>query len=468
MKSRRILLFIALAVLLLSAICLFFPKQGANLGFTTLRFPSLQKILNPQKQLDLDAYLAEQDSIERARQLELASRQDSIRHIRRSLDSSDTRFWFPQGNDHYFDALFADMEKAQSRGIVLRVLHYGDSQIEMDRMSNRLRASFQDRFGGGGPGFIPFSTLIPSQSVSIYAEGSLTRLAPFGDSTVHRSSGNYGPMVQDFHLAGSAHSSITAASSRNAHGRLRQFSRIRLLFNNRPGPLSCQLSCRSTGFSDEQHCGEAGVHTFEWQLDTAVSAIRLNASGEADLYGIMVDDGPGVAVDNIPMRGCSGQQFTQISQALLTDAYAKMDIGLIILQFGGNSVPYIKTQEQIDYYCKNLGRQIDRLHECCPKAKILFIGPSDMSTKIDGQLQSYPFLPTIVSCLQRMANEHDAAYWSIYHAMGGYDSMVAWVERGLAGSDYLHFSQRGADIMGDRLCAAFDMVYQLYRLRADQ
>ena len=114
-----------------------------------------------------------------------------------------------------------------------------------------------------------------------------------------------------------------------------------------------------------------------------------------------------------------------------------------------------------------MGHQIDRLHQCCPNAKILFIGPSDMSTRENGELQTYPALPLVVESLQQMANAHGAAFWSIYHAMGGYNSMAAWVDQGLGGPDYIHFSQRGVDIMGDRLSKAFDNMYHIYKMRKE-
>jgi lysophospholipase L1-like esterase len=39
----------------------------------------------------------------------------------------------------------------------------------------------------------------------------------------------------------------------------------------------------------------------------------------------------------------------------------------------------------------------------------------------------------------------------MYDAMGGKDSMVRWVEVGLAGSDYVHFTRAGANKVGKML-----------------
>lgn len=463
MKSWKILFFIALVLAILGSVCYIYPKEGVEVGAVNLHFPTLTKILNPQRQLDIEAYLARQDSLEAL----MKTKQDSLEHYRRQADSSDTRFWFPNNDDSFFDDLFAQLEQTQQSGRTIRIIHYGDSQIEMDRITNRLRAYMQGLFGGGGPGLVPFATLIPSLSVSTYGTGNLTRQAPFGDASVARADGNYGPMVQDFRVAGSANSTITAGTHRSCNERLRQFSQLRLIFNNRPGPLSVHFKSRQGSATSDQSCAEEGVHVISWHLDTATTSVSISLSGTADIYGVMVDDGPGVAVDNIPMRGCSGHQFTQINRDQLASAYAQMDVGLIILQFGGNSVPYLKGKQSIDGYCTSLGHQIDRLHQCCPGAKILFIGPSDMSTRENGELQTYPALPKVVEALQAMANAHGAAFWSIYHAMGGYNSMSAWVDQGLGGPDYIHFSQRGADIMGDRLSKAFDNMYQIYKMRKE-
>ena len=159
---------------------------------------------------------------------------------------------------------------------------------------------------------------------------------------------------------------------------------------------------------------------------------------------------------------------TEFTLQYMAEAYRLMDVGLIILQFGGNSVPYLSNQKSIDAYCKNMGIQIDRLHQCCPNALILFIGPSDMSKRTEeGDLLSYHWLPNVIENLQKAVTAHGAAYWSIYHAMGGQNSMSAWVNQGLGSGDYVHFSQRGADIMGDRLAKAFDNMYHLYLMRKE-
>ncbi|MBR1850021.1 MAG: hypothetical protein IJ789_01460 [Bacteroidales bacterium] len=460
MKPYKVLIFIALSIALLGVLCWFFPTSGVEAAGITLRMPTLARVMGQDSTatFDVEAYLAAEESPE------LQGLRDSVEYLQRAADSADTRFYLP--TDDYFDSLFALFERAQAEGRTVRVLHYGDSQIEMDRMSARLRAILQHRFGGSGPGLIPFRTIISSPAVNISASGDLSRYAPFGDSTVHRSrQGHYGPMMQDFHLAGQAQTTISAARSSRVDSLLGSFQQVTLLANNRGGRFSAGFGNRQLGLDTTFATDSTGPVAFGLRLDSATTAIRVSANGQGDLYGLLVDGMGGVAVDNIPMRGCSGQQFTMVDSTELAQAYAMMDIGLIIMQFGGNSVPYLRSRKPVETYCRSIGRQIERVRACCPRAKILFVGPSDMSTSVEGRYQSYPYLDSVVEALRLTALEHGAAYWSIYHAMGGHNTMVAWVENGLGSQDHIHFSQRGADIMGDRLGQAFMDLYTLYGLR---
>jgi hypothetical protein len=48
--------------------------------------------------------------------------------------------------------------------------------------------------------------------------------------------------------------------------------------------------------------------------------------------------------------------------------------------------------------------------------------------------------------MKKVSMETGAGYWDLYDAMGGKNSMPAWVNKGLAGSDYIHFSNGGARV----------------------
>ena len=156
-----------------------------------------------------------------------------------------------------------------------------------------------------------------------------------------------------------------------------------------------------------------------------------------------------------------------MDDAQLRAFYSEENVRLILLQYGGNSVPYLKTDKVISNYKENIRKQIRYVQELAPKAKIIFIGPSDMATTINGKRQTYPKLPGLVDSLRVSANACGAAYWDIYGVMGGQNSMIQWVSArpALAGSDYVHFTLAGSKKVGDMFSDAFFLYYEYYRWR---
>ena len=167
------------------------------------------------------------------------------------------------------------------------------------------------------------------------------------------------------------------------------------------------------------------------------------------------------------MRGASGTFFSQIDGKLLKEIYRKIDVKMIVLQFGGNSVPSIYNEKSADKYVDQILSQIDYFHRLFPDLPILFIGPSDMGTRVKGEMGTYPYLPYLVEQLKIRIPAHGAAFWNMYEVMGGENSMVAWVNKGWAGSDYVHFTPQGAQKIGEILVQTFEMMYQFYQLRAN-
>ena len=92
------------------------------------------------------------------------------------------------GNDEAFQTLgnFFAALNAPARKPAIHVLHYGDSQIEGDRITGHLRNAWQSVWGGGGPGFLSPVSPIPSLAMRQSWTGEWKRYARFGkhDTTI--------------------------------------------------------------------------------------------------------------------------------------------------------------------------------------------------------------------------------------------------------------------------------------------
>ncbi len=314
----------------------------------------------------------------------------------------------------------------------VRVVHFGDSQIEQDRISMTLRRYWQSRYGGSGLGLVPVmqtvTTYTLNQTLTMNAKpvlgtGGPQRYFVYGPRYLRREGNNrYGIMGQvtvmnDSLVKGSEELTLTFKPRKDWDDR---YTRIRLWADS----------------------------TVQMETTDLHSVVLL---GKGDVYGLSLESETGVYVDNIPMRGSAGTMFVNSNQDLLSNYFKETNTRLIILQFGGNALPNIQDYSAVTATVNALKNQVLYLQTCAPQADILFVGPSDMLVNDRGQMRSDPMVPYMDMQLEKMAVRTGILYFSTYQAMGGENAMLRWQEQGLAGEDGIHFTKRGADLIAEKL-----------------
>ena len=430
MRPYRVLLFIVCVMACLAGLCLVLPGHVAW-GDKELRWPTLAEVFeSTEYRVQSTDLISLADSIDEL--VEPIVLPDTIVPMdtivpekpkpvivpKVPVDSvTDSRMFLRA----FYDAL------AESGEHTVRVLHYGDSQIEEDRMTQQIREALQKRYGGSGAGLLPLAQTIPSRTVrqelrmngrTITPQQGPRRYMVYGMKRDQRPDGLYGVMGQ----VAVMNDSLVKGSE--------EVTAICTPLDGRPRYTSWRV------FAD------TSVH-YSFNGDT------VYLSGKGKVYGLSQQSGPGVIVDNIPMRGCLGLVFTKMDKNQLIAFYREQNVRLIIMQFGGNAIPSNQNPGTIQGIVKGLREQVRYVRECAPEASILFIGPSDMLTQIDGEWQTYPMVPYMDRLLRKMALEENIAYFSLYRWMGGAGSMARWQEIGLAGSDGVHFMRSGARKAGN-------------------
>ena len=448
MKQSRIVLFLFSVIACLAVLCAVFPEEGI-LG---LRFPQLGEVLSAAEP---SRGPSPEELIEQRRQAVLAAQRSEYQSFFRE---DPARFYLPDGDIRFFDELFAAFDAAEREPV--RIVHYGDSQIEEDRITGTIRERLQERFGGNGPGMMP-ARKHATPRVGGGSSAELRRYFNYGDLSYRAGIRQYGPYA-DFTRLDTVSTFSFYPVSRKEKGQS-TFERMTLVAGNVQGTLSVT----SKGDKRTVEAGGGPLAFVRFELPDSSTRASLTAAGYADLYGILLDSKTGIRMDNIAMRGSSGAIFTTMDREQLRSFYKEENVRLILLQYGGNSVPYLKSDKQISNYQESIRKQIVLLRELAPKARIVFVGPSDMSTVVNGKRQTYPKLPGIVDSLRLAATESGAAYWDIYGVMGGENSMMQWVSArpALAGSDYVHFTLAGSKKIGDMFCDALLLYYDYYHWR---
>ena len=119
------------------------------------------------------------------------------------------------------------------------------------------------------------------------------------------------------------------------------------------------------------------------QFNRAPSSFELKISSTSSplIYGISLEGNNGVVVDNIPMRGASGTEFARIDKTSLKEMHQLLSPDLFLMEFGGNTIPYMKSEERCEKYGKYLKSQILKLKRINSNAQVIVIGPADMAKK---------------------------------------------------------------------------------------
>lgn len=456
MSQKKVLLFL-LSVFALTAILSFaIPEEGLMI---TLKFPTPQELLDailPKKE-------PEEPQPDPAKLLARAeaARRDSLENERLLcyLQENPARIQFPDSDYALFDALFESLDRGMDA--TTRIIHYGDSQIEEDRMSATLRELLQERFGGGGPGMLPLMKNF-TVTTTTQATGSASHYSAYYFGGGSRADGRYGPLGRSSRLNSDCIFSVTPASGAGAQSQC--YNRLTVV--TAPPAKEFRIRCGDSTLVARPAEGKQ-VRFYAFPLPDSSSRAKVSIGAGAEVYGIRLDREGGVSVDNAAMRGCSGTIFSRIEPQSLEDYYAAADVKLIIYQFGGNMVPACTGRKGISHYKELVVRELEYLSERAPGARILFIGPSDMSTNIRGTMDTYPQLPAMVDSLRCAAHECGAAYWDLYAAMGGKGSMARWVRENppLAGGDYIHFTRKGAETASRLLYNSLMVSYDYYQYR---
>lgn len=486
MKPFQILLFLLSVLVILFAISLFFPEEGIRISEKiSIHFIAPDELFkkNTPEYADISSIInqsiAIHDSVltdEFVFPEEGKYFPDTVRANEDSLKIKVHRIEFPDGDHTIFYPFFHHLQKLNSSNETVRIMHYGDSQIEGDRMTSFIRYMLQRRFGGSGIGLQPMVSLYGYQLSMIHtASDNWLRYTAFGNVDTTLEHNCYGalacfarftPYTGDTTISDTVINEawIEVKGFSRTRSQMTQYKQCRIFFGNSSEPVLYELYTDDNLVDADFLPVSNELEIIRWCFDQSPVKLKLSFKGSMspDFYGIAFDGEGGVAVDNIPLRGSAGLVFTKIDQDLLKQMFDSLNVKMLILQFGGNVVPYIA--ENYSYYEKWFTSQLKSLKQLCPDIPILVIGVSDMSVKEKDRFITYPYLEEIRDALKAASFNAGCAYWDMFEAMGGKNSMPSWVfaEPSLAASDFVHFNERGARVIAEMFYNAFIFEYESY------
>ncbi|MDD2633880.1 MAG: hypothetical protein PHW82_00085 [Bacteroidales bacterium] len=468
MKAKHVLYFVVGVLAILGILMAVFPKDGIRLSDEwVLYFPSFKEVFHKEDKvlIDTDSIVGNQINIDSLMPLNDTIKEIDLEELKKLL----TPLEFPEDKPYALDNFFAKINDFENEQKV-RITHYGDSQIEGDRITAYIRNKLQVRYGGFGMGLC--SPVAVYSQFSMIQENSQNwkRYTGFGlidDNVTHD---KYGPMIAFNRFAPITDSSwmppdtkysgwLSFSKSDIGYNNTKKFKEIYIYYGN--AKVKSKISILSNNevlVSDSLQKGDS-LFVYKYVSTDYLENVKFEFEGfdSPDIYAISFEDVSGVYIDNIALRGSSGTVFTTTNGSLLIESFAALGTDLFILQFGGNSVPYIADKKSAEQFANYFYYQLAFLKNAVPNACFIVIGPSDMAVKLKDDFETYPNLETIIEEIKKTTHKAGGVYWDMYKAMGGKNSMKAWVNADppLAGTDYTHFTPYGTSVIANMFYNAF-------------
>lgn len=474
-KPWQSLLFGVFLFGMLGLLSFTFPKEGIQWSESVhLDFPDLNNLFgNKHAKKDISKILSDINAVDTSFTINDTTASvapDTISTAPKDSVKLITSLQYRRSStlEKFFEAL----TNLKSDPSAIRVLHYGDSQIEGDRITDYLRLKLQGQFGGHGPGLISFTPISPSIINKISAGPEWDRYTVFTmkDKRVRHS--NYGVLGGFSRFANYKRkdsgavvsSSVIITTTKLGGSNAMDYKRVKLFYGGAQSKTWSEFydGPALIGADSLESAGYFRVKEYRVGNGSNTHTFKFSGKDSPDFYGVSLESETGVMVDNIAMRGSSGTFFHQINSGQLKQFYDYLNVKLIILQFGGNATPSIKDSAMAQNYANYLRGQISIVKRCAPNASIIFIGPSDMSIKEGTEYVTYPYLEQMRDAIKKVVLDSDCAFFDLYDCMGGKNSMESWVEQKLAASDYIHFSPQGARKMATLLYASLIKEYNTY------
>ncbi|RLD75137.1 MAG: hypothetical protein DRJ10_15825, partial [Bacteroidetes bacterium] len=322
MKPLYILIFILLVFGGMTLLSYVIPEDGYEITEgVVIHFPTIDEILNPKenKYVDISEIISENqvpDTLDNDTDgLATAFLKDSSVVYYQPLDIKPgdvtQKLEFPGRNKKVLYSFFNELSNLRATKKLIRILHYGDSQIEADRMTSYIRSKLQSQFGGSGPGLIPaiqpygFRSPVVSESTGEWRRytGFLKR-----DTTVKHSRygvmasfSRFSPLAEIQELTDSINTedsttvetkgysaSLTISHSPYSTKSVKRYTRARLFYGYNTKPFNLKLYADEELVSNNTLIPSENLQLKTWDFNSTPSNLHLEFSGEdsPDIYAM--------------------------------------------------------------------------------------------------------------------------------------------------------------------------------------
>ena len=372
-----------------------------------------------------------------------------------------------QEDQTVLSAFFAQLDSLRS-GLVNKVsiVHLGDSHIQADLFTDKIRKNFQHDtlFGNGGYGLAyPHSlakTNNPTWFTSSYT-GKWEACRMNNPKTVC----DWG--ISAINATTTDEKATFTINLCAFKSRCYEFNTIKLysdqidsssfsiLFNKdetEVAPLVTNIQIDTL-----QHIT---TYTLSKPISKLTCSFYKNTIGQTHftLKGISLENTlqNGIVYHSVGLNSATATTFMRNDQFITQTNSLKPS--LIVISLGTNDA-YGKNFNQA-LFVQNFTRLITKIKTANPKASIILTSPADSYRK-----RRYPNINFTITpkLLKDLAKEHHCGFWNLQYIMGGYKSIHKWHQKKLCQDDKLHFKRKGYELQADLFFDALMKSYATFK-----
>lgn len=316
----------------------------------------------------------------------------------------------------------------------VRILHIGDSHLQADFFSGRVRANFQSIFLG--------------------LQGARGMICPYMKGCPDSYKITYGTQWQHYNILSKEQSTIFAntvyTTEENASIRIAvnhrnpikyDFDKVRIYHS----PLKPQERIDIDYPSYKKVSVEDGytVFTLNGYTDTINISVNKTSNDTLFIHGFYFDNEDAGVVYNV--TGVNSAEARHYLKIKLDESLKTFGLDLIIISLGTNDC---YEASGVESFASNLTEFVAKIREQIPDVAILLTTPSDCWYK---RKHVNKRMKEARNIIKEVAKQNDCAVWDWYEVMGGEGASSKWVDRQLMQKDRVHLTLNGYYLQGDLL-----------------
>ena len=398
----------------------------------------------------------------------------------------------------------------------VRIVHIGDSHIQADLFSGKLRSLLQEQFGNGGLGFtfpynlagtngnhyIKYTSNIPFLSqrntkpnegkpvglsgIALYTENNdfVIELSVRDKAYVFNTIKVVAPLKGNFNLAKTSKNIVIESSKPKViYHKIKSGEALSIIadkYNCSVSEIRKANKLRSNTIqtgktlripTDEKEPVKItksefipltifdDTNSYNYFSEESLDKIYITSNYKTtdfSLNGIILENNnSGIVYSAIGVNGAKASDY--LKYPLFFEQLQAVEVDLVVISLGTNES--FDKLETIDFYTQ-LEEMLISIKKQNPSVEILLTTPPPSLFQ-----RKYPntFVASYTKAIIEFAEKNNYAVWDMYRNMGGLYSVNSNAQKGLMSKDKVHYSKQGYELQGELFFEALMETYNNFK-----